>query len=124
MYNSKTKYVLNSKTNNYELRYYHNNKVNWKTSPLTQPLSVIKHWSKLFNNRTCINMRQSASNNPIHSSKHTDSTNHTQHNNLLSVYHKCNEDLDTTSTHSTQTIPSPTHTPCPLIVNPSPPPLQ
>ena len=50
-------------------------------------------------------MRQAAYNNPIHSSKHTDSTNHTQHNNLLYVYHKCNEDLDTTSTHSTQTTP-------------------
>ena len=67
-------------------------------------------------------MRQAESNNPIHSSKHTDSTNHTQHNNSLSVYHKCNEDLNTISTHSTQTIPSPTSTPCPPIVNPSPPP--
>ena len=48
LYNSKIKYVL---------RHYHINKINWKTSPLTPPLSVIKHWSKLFNNRTCINMR-------------------------------------------------------------------
>ena len=96
LYNSKIKYVFNSKTKNYELRHYNNNKVNWKTSFLTPPLSVIKHWSKLFNNYTCINMRQAASNNPIHSSKHTDSTNYTQHNNLLSLYHKCNEDLDTT----------------------------
>ena len=35
LYNSKIKYVFNSKTNNYELRHYHNNKVNWKTFPVT-----------------------------------------------------------------------------------------
>ena len=35
LYNSKIKYVFNSKTNNYELRHYHNNTVNWKTFPLT-----------------------------------------------------------------------------------------
>ena len=123
MYNSKIKYVFNSKTNNYELRHYHNNKVNCKTYPLTPPLSVIKHWSKLFNNRTCITMQQAASNNTIHSSKHTDSTNHTQHSNLLSV-DQCSEDLNTTCTQYTQTTPSPTPTPCPPIVNPSPPPSQ
>ena len=68
-------------------------------------------------------MRQAASNNPIHSSKNTDSTIHTQHSNLLYV-DQCNEDLNTTSTQSTQTTPSPTPTPCPPIVNPSPPPSQ
>ena len=44
----------------------------------------------------------------------TNSTNHnTQHNNLLSVYNNCYEDIETTITHSTQTTPSPISTPYP-----------
>ena len=62
---------------------------------------------------------------PINSSKHIESTNHTQHNNLLSVYPNYNEEIETIITYFKQTTPSPIPTPCPSpIVKLSPHPSQ